>query len=153
MKKSDLNIMSDEEVYEYRKNLLKTEFTLDDFLSCEETCEILSNEHYWDYEKKCLPQIENFYEKTLFELRNKSSTTLYYDIHNDFAGELSGMVYKNIKKEYDLNIFYDCPDLANPLIGKANQPLSTKNIKKKVNIVNLSSNTNKKFDWESKTYK
>ena len=44
-------------------------------------------------------------------------------------------------------------DIANPLIGKANQPLSTKNIKKKVNIVNLSSNTNKKFDWESKTYK
>lgn len=153
MNEFDLNIMSDEEVYEYKKKILQTEFTLDDFLNCKDTCEILTNEHYWDYEKKCIPQLETFYEKTLFELRNKSSTPLYYDIHTEFAGELSFIVYKNIKKEYDLNIFYDCPDLANPLIDEATQLSSTKKIKKRVNIVNLSSNTNKKFDWGSKTYK
>lgn len=146
--------MSNEELYEYRRNLLKENTTLSDFLSCKETAAILYNEHLWNYKKNSMPRIEKFYNKTLSDLRSKSATPLYYDIRNEFSNDLGFIIYKNIKKEYDLDIFYDCPDLANLLIDTTNQPLST-NIKKKTIIIKPGSNSdaNKKFDWESKTYK
>ena len=145
--------MSDDEIYENRKKILKENLTLEDCLSCEETCNILCSEHLWEFEKNCLPKIEELYGKTRYEMRGKFATPLYYDIHDDFSGQLGIIIYKNIKKNYDLSIFYDCPDLANPLLDKTN------NILKQMTAPNQPQNkiikkmSTKKFDWSAKTYK
>ena len=148
-------IMSDDEFYEYRKNLLKENLTLEDCLSCEETCNILCSEHFWEFEKNCLPKIEELYGKTRNEMRGKFATPLYYDIHDDFSGQLGILVYKNIKKNYDLSIFHDCPDLANPIMDHTNKILKQMTVpnEQKNQLIKLKKMSTKKFDWSTKTYK
>ena len=148
-------IMSDDEFYEYRKNLLKENLTLEDCLSCEETSNILYSEHFWEFEKNCLPKIEELYGKTRDELRGKYATPLYYDIHDDFSGQLGIIVYKNIKKNYDLSIFHDCPDLANPIMDHTNKILKQMTVpnEQKNQLIKLKKMSTKKFDWSTKTYK
>ena len=53
---------------------------LEDFLNCQDTKQILINEHYNNFEKVLKPQLENLYEKYNFMYRNdideKRSTCL-----------------------------------------------------------------------------
>jgi len=147
-------IMSDDEFYEHRKKILKETLTLDDCLSCEETSNILYSEHLWEFERKCLPKIEDLYDRTRAEMHGKHATPLYYDIHDEFSGHLGMIVYKNIKKDYDLSLFYECPDLANPLLDNTTKMLrqTTNRCVQQPNKVIEKSDV-KKFDWATKTYK
>lgn len=57
------------------------------------------------------------------------------------------MIYDNIEKEYDLEIFYNNPELANPLLVQLDNELNRK--KEKVSNVKK---YNKTFDWKNKQY-
>ena len=89
------------------------------------------------------------------EMRGKFATPLYYDIHDDFSGQLGIIVYKNIKKNYDLSIFHDCPDLANPIMDNTNKILKQMTVpnEQKNQLIKLKKMSTKKFDWSTKTYK
>ncbi len=146
--------MSEDEFYEYRRNLIKETFTINDFLSCDITKNRLLNEFLFVFEKKCVPKIEDYYGGMLKELHGNFATPLYYDKDGDFSSELTGIIYQNLKKEYDISIFHDCPSLANPLIAQYEgiQKKRKDALKKKRN--NCSGiTTNKKFDWGTKTHK
>ena len=142
--------------YTYKKNLIKETFTEEDYLSCDKTREILENEFFWKWEKKGEPCIEEFYNGMRNEMQGRYATPLFYDTTGEFSSKLTGIVYKHLKREYDISIFHDCPDLAEPLVRKYDEIQENKKIKNKISHkrnegVNIK--VTKKFDWGTKTYK
>ena len=151
-----IEMMDDEEFYTYKKNLIKETFTEDDYLSCEKTRQILEDEFFWKWEKKGEPSIEEFYNGMRTEMQGRYATPLFYDTTGEFSSKLTGIVYKYLKREYDISIFHDCPGLAEPLVRKYDEIQENKKIKNKISHkVNEGVNikTSKKFDWGTKTYK
>ena len=144
--------MSEEEFYEYRKNLIKETFTVEDFLSCDTTRKRLYNEFFWEWDKDCAPKIENYYHGIREQIRGTFATPFFYDRHGDFASELKGIVFKYIKKDYDISIFHDCPTLAEPLIKQYEEIQEKRKdaLKKKRDVAAII--PNKEFNW-GKTHK
>ena len=89
-------------------------------------------------------------------MQGKYSTPLFYDIDGDFGVKLTGIVFSHLKKEYDISVFHDCPNLAEPLIQRYDEIQDKKKqaIKARRNQnTGIGIKTNKKFDWATKTYK
>jgi len=151
-----VEFMTDDELYEYRRKLIKDTFTEDDFLSCDKTRQILEDEFFWDWEKRGEPKVEQFYQGIRKEMQGKYSTPLFYDIDGEFGGKLTDIVFSHLKKEYDISVFHDCPDLAEPLIQRYDEIQEAKKeaLKARRNqSTGIGIKTNKKFDWATKTYK
>jgi|TARA_R110002074_G_scaffold23402_5_gene70944 hypothetical protein len=144
--------MSEEEFYEYRRNIAK-EFTEEDYLSCSITRERLQNEFIWEWEKNGVPKIENYYNGMRRQNHETFATPLFYDKDGSFSSELTGIVYTHLKKEYDLSIFHNCPKLADPLIKQYEEIQQKKKdlLKQKRKMGGVISD--KKFDWGAKTHK
>lgn len=146
----DYSLLTPEEIKNHRREkkieMLKEKFAEKDFLLCDKTRVILEEEHIEEFEKKCVPNIDNVYNYHHNTMHGLCATPLYYDIHNEFSAKLHGIVYNNIIKKYNLQTFYDNPDLANPLIAKTNAVLEST---KKSPIISV--DVNKKFDWGIKT--
>ena len=111
---------------------------------------------FWKWEKKGEPCIEEFYNGMRNEMQGRYATPLFYDTTGEFSSKLTGIVYKHLKREYDISIFHDCPDLAEPLVRKYDEIQENKKIKNKISHkrnegVNIK--VTKKFDWGTKTYK
>jgi len=142
--------MSEEEFYEYRRNLIKDTFTEKDFLSCEITRKRLFNEFFWKWDKNCAPKIENYYNGMREEVRGTFTTPFFYDRHGDFSSELNGIVFKYIKKEYDISIFQECPTLAEPLIKQYEEIQQKKKdelkVKREVAVIKST-----EFEWGKNT--
>ena len=60
------------------------------------------------------------------------STPLFYDTTGEFSSKLTGIVYKYLKREYDISIFHDCPSLADPLVRKYDEIQENKKTKSKI---------------------
>ena len=146
--------MSEDEFYEYQKNLVKETFTEEDFLSCSATRTRLQNEFIWEWEKNCVPKIENYYNGMRRQTHETFATPLFYDKDGSFSSELTGIVYKYLKKEYDISIFHDCPNLAVPLIKQYEEiQQKKKELLKQRQKISGGVISNKKFDWGDKTHK
>ena len=87
---------------------------LEDFLNCEDTKQILINEHYNNFEKKLKPQLENLYEKYNFMYRNDKLFGKDWD--NEEGNSFANLIYNYISVKYDLELFYECPALAIELL-------------------------------------
>ena len=151
-----VEFMNDDEFYEYRRKLIKETFTEEDFLSCDKTRQILEDEFFWDWEKRGEPKVEQFYQGMRKEMQGKYSTPLFYDIDGEFGVKLTGIVFSHLKKKYDISIFHDCPDLAEPLIRRYDEIQDMKKQAQKAyrnRNLGIGIKTNKKFDWATKTYK
>jgi hypothetical protein len=151
-----IEMMDDEEFYNYKKNLIKESFTEDDYLSCDKTRQILEDDFFWRWERKGEPCVEDFYNGIRKETQGKFSTPLFYDTTGEFSSKLTGIVYKYLKREYDISIFHDCPSLADPLVRKYDEIQENKKIRNTISHklnegVNIK--TTNKFDWSTKTYK
>ena len=111
---TDLSDIESEEVDDvgYLKKL-----SLDDFLACESTKNILIEEHYNNFERYLEKRLINIYETF-----NKQ----YQDVHCLFKNDLdaidshafASMIYSFISVNYDLELFYECPELAKDLLPK-----------------------------------
>ena len=146
--------MSEEEFYEHRRNTIKETFTEEDFLSCSTTRTRLQNEFMWEWEKNGVPKIENYYNGTRKQSRETFATPLFYDKDGSFSSELTGIVYKHLKQDYDISIFHDCPNLANPLIKQYEEiQQKKKDLLKQKRKINGGVMSDKKFDWGTKTHK
>jgi len=144
--------MTENEFYEYRRNLVKDTFTEEDFLSCNITRTRLENEFVWEWEKNCVPKIENYYNGMRKQIQETFATPLFYDRDGSFTSEITGIVFKHLKKDYDISIFHDCPTLADPLIKQYEEIQQKKKdaLKHKRDAAVIS---DKKFDWGTKTHK
>lgn len=146
--------MTEEEFYEHRRNLIKETFTEEDFMSCPTTRVRLQNEFIWEWEKTGVPKIENYYDGMRRQTHETFATPLFYDKDGDFSSELTGIVYKHLKKEYDISIFHDCPNLAEPLIKQYEEiQQKKKDILKQNRKIKVGVVADKKFDWGTKTHK
>jgi len=152
----NLDYMNDDEFYEYRRNLVKETFTEEDFLSCEKTRERLVAEFCWNWEKNGEPNVEKFYQGIRGEMQGKYATPLFYDVNGEFSSKLNCIIFKHLKRDYDITIFHDCPDLADPLIRQYESIQQAKKDARKFRKntkITTGNPTNKKFDWATKTYK
>lgn len=132
---------------------LKDVFTIDDFLSCEKTKYLLDEDYNWR-QQKFEEELYNFYTNEVTYCKEHLDP-YFSNIFCNF-NKLYNIVNKNIKKEYDLNIFYENTLLAQPLIDKFDDYNNQIKINKKKQIVenynNKCKNKGKKFNWNTKTH-
>ena len=80
------------------------------------------------------------------------ATPLFYDKDGSFSSELTSIVYKHLKKEYDISIFHDCPNLAEPLIKQYEEiQQNKKDLLKQKRKMSGGVISDKKFDWGKNT--
>lgn len=114
MNAGDENYDEDISYYSKKGEYLEDLFTLRDFLNNPTTRKILEDKQYNDFEKYIIPKIINIYED--FKDEYKDTRILHRDTRRMFLCDLISIVNKHIAKKYDLEIFYENPDLANDLI-------------------------------------
>lgn len=166
IKESDIEKMTEDELFEYKQSLIKETFTEDDFLQCDDTREILENEFLWKYQKNMEPLLEEFYLERRSDMYDNGATIFYYDVHADFFSELNHIIFRHLRKEYDFSLFSDNPNLANPVIAKyeavyMDEDKNTKKINNDLDVNNSKNYNNdnekqnniKSFDWATKKYK
>lgn len=112
----ELDNMEDLEFFSEQGEYLMTMYNLDDFLRCNATNKILQEEHNYSFEKYMEPKILNFYNIMKNETFIKNSNLFKKDKGGNASGELVSIIFNNLKKKYDLDIFYKNPELASPLI-------------------------------------
>lgn len=137
--------------------MLKKKFTLNDYLECPETREILEEQWFQTFSKQCEKRVWGFYEREQKEQQASSSSILFYDKYGSYAGHLSALIFPYIEPQYDLQIFYDFPYLAQPLIEalKDKARLEEEERKRLIreNYEKNVKNKGKTFNWATKSYK
>ena len=86
------------------------EVSLQEFLDCKETREILQNEAYWKFEKKTKGKIARIYE----DYNNIFGNEIIFkkDWKNEFGDLIADLCYEHTADDYDVTIFHHCPQLA-----------------------------------------
>ena len=110
----DSDYESDNEIsaLDYLKSL-----DLEDFLNCKKTHDIMVDEHFFKYEKILEPRLIDIYEK--FNEQHQDISCLFgKDLDATMSHAFASMIYDHIAINYDVSIFYDCPELASCLIKK-----------------------------------
>ena len=111
---TDLSDIESDEVddVEYLKKI-----SLDDFLGCESTRTILIEEHYNKFEKYLEKILINLYEK--YNIQYQDASCLFKnDLDAIDSHAFASMIYSFISVDYDLELFYQCPELAKDLLPK-----------------------------------
>ncbi len=104
--------------HERKVKILKEEYEMDDYLNNEETMSIMTFEHY----NKYVDNVGMLIEKYVKDYVKDNMIMGYLDNGGEkLVGEIMEMVYRYINKEYDLWIFYECPELATSLILKGDK--------------------------------
>lgn len=105
----------DLEIYSKQGEFLQEFYKLDDFLFNKETYSILEQDRIDRFEKDVEPKIK---EKFLEAFKKENETLSSMSIKNLGAasGEFVGILFQHLRKEYDLDIFYNNPELAQPLL-------------------------------------
>tara|TARA_Y100000741_G_C18255001_1_gene558635 strand:+ start:407 stop:775 length:369 start_codon:yes stop_codon:yes gene_type:complete len=98
---------------EYLEDLFK----LSDFLSEPTTRVILENNHNQLFEEHIEPNIKKIYELKKTEI-SENTRMLHRDNRGLFLTDLLKIIYNNVNKKYDLEIFYNNPELARHLVAK-----------------------------------
>ena len=152
------DIQTDSESDNEEVILLKERFTLDDFLMCPETRQILEEERYQKLGDTLYHDIEEFYEGVCQECGGGVASALYYDQEGmRFCGDLIGLVYQYLVPKYDIQIFYDQPKLAKPLSEGYEELLKQREEerlqKQRDDYQETNSHQGMKFNWASRTYK
>ena len=124
-------------------------------MSCEKTKNYLVDDFNDRWEKIGQPKIESFYNSVREEMQNCYATPLFYDTTGEFSVKLTNIIFKYLKKTYDISIFHDSPDLADSLLRQYEAIQEAKKINKNKQNKNKGTGIqkNKKFDWTTKTYK
>lgn len=100
------------------ENIIKT-ITKEEYLSNSKTRQILEDEFFFKYDKEISKKIEIIFNNLFDEF----SCSKFLSARNAKSHSLafSSLVYNHIIKDYDLSIFYDCPELAKELFKEKMQ--------------------------------
>lgn len=137
MPKRNLNLFTEENKVEYQVSDI---FTEEELLQDEKCNEILTNQHFFDFEYKLENKIHNLF---------KYYSNIY--CHEDFLWENNDnngekflpLIYKHIKKKYDFELLYENHEFTNHLFDEEkNTNKVIKKVSKKIIIKN-----NKKHVW------
>ena len=122
--------------------------TFKHFWDYKPTREILKNNLIQTYKDTAGVEIMKFYNSERHECEiNQGNIFGFKD--NSNGGILESLVFNHLRKEYDINFFYDNPDTARSCVSyyRDNQP------KKEKKVFKPPSKVFKKFDWATKTHK
>lgn len=97
---------------EYLKKL-----KLNDFISCNSTNTILIEEHYNKFETILEEKLINIYE-TYNKQYQDANCLFKNDLDAIDSHAFASMIYNFIAIDYNLDIFYQCPELAKDLLPK-----------------------------------
>uniref|UniRef100_A0A6C0KAR3 Uncharacterized protein n=1 Tax=viral metagenome TaxID=1070528 RepID=A0A6C0KAR3_9ZZZZ len=87
--------------------------SLEEFLNCKETREILVTEAYWKFEAKTKHKLAKIYED--YNTAFGNDTIFTKDWKNELGDLIADIIYDHTSDNFDLNIFYACPELAEPV--------------------------------------
>lgn len=121
-------------------------FDINDIMNNDKTRAILLNDHYFNYLRDVDDDIQITY--AYFKSANICEHFLDNDEFNLDGLFFVNLIYKYIRKDYNIDLFYDNLELAEPLFEKEKE-VKKKPLIKQNSIVNVS----KKFDWNTKTFK
>ena len=91
---------------------------LEDFLAFPKTRKILEVQNLDNFFENCEKDIKKYYSKVKKHCKEQMSSALRFDISSKGIGKITGLVYKYIDKDYNLEIFYENPELASSLLAK-----------------------------------
>ena len=142
---------SDEEEITFEE-YLKT-LTIEDFLAYPKTRQYLEEQHYLEFDYLPTEAINRCYS------RMKQNAVAYFpgvlelDYNAERGDSLAYLIFNNINMKADIEVFRECPALASG-INKYDPSNHVENItEKQTTKSELSSKSDKKFDWATKTYK
>ena len=121
-------------------------FDINDIMNNKQTRDIMMNDHYFNF----LHDLDDDIQTTYIYFKNANMCEHF--LNND-EFDLDGLffvnlIYKYIRKDYKIDLFYDNLELAEPLFKEEKEVKKKQKIKQN-SIVNVS----KKFDWNTKSYK
>ena len=96
-------------------NILKRDFTLNDFLN-DDICKDILDSNFNDKLEVLQDKIIYFYKK--YVEYNCDNIMLRKDRSHMMGYALLNIIYKYISKDYDITIFYENPNLVNHLLEK-----------------------------------
>ena len=138
---NDMEKIEEEEIY-LRENL-----TEEDFLNYEPTRDLLYRNFMETLERGLLKNVEIFYNAERKDMVNSISNMFYYDQAGSFISELNSIIYSHIKPEYDLELIYDNPHIARPLIKNYDDIMNRDNKKEIPKILIKKEDIKSDFDW------
>ena len=106
------NLSEDYLYYTKQGEKLKMVYKLSDFLNNPSTKQILEEEWMEQFRKEIEEPLSTIIESEKNEQENKGTLLFRKDRGGQFAGELLNELFYHIKPKYDLEIFYNNPNLA-----------------------------------------
>ena len=123
-------------------------FTLNDYMSCNATRDLLMTNWQEKFDDNLEKNIEDIFESHYQYLKDVMSNVLYRaDKHH--IHDLLSLVQHHLVKDYDTSIFYENPDLADPLISDFNRIEQERKDELKNRYSKAFSKANKEFDWNT----
>ena len=116
MNSNETNFNGDISYYSKKGEYLEDLFTLRDFLNNSTTRKILEDNQCENIEKNVIPKIKKIYD--IFKEQNKDTRILHRDTRSIFFNELIVIINRHITNKYNLEIFYENPDLADDLLNQ-----------------------------------
>lgn len=106
----------DSQVYSNVGLQVKATFTRDDFLSNPQTRAMLESDFYDRLTKRIEGELTDFYEQLRKHEHDVASGMLAYDGGGEGVAMLLYIITNNVKKDYRIEMFYERPELATPLL-------------------------------------
>jgi len=145
---------SDEEAHDVK--ILKQSFDLKDFLNFGPTRQILEQEYEWKFDCDCDDALDKFFRNEVNYCQASMSTLFNNEIDYEHMGIFKNLVFNNLMPNYDLEVFYNNPQLAKTMVQSYEERQIAKEKQRLAEIrknYENSKNAGKKFDWGTRTYK
>ena len=138
--------MEDEYITTKRNEI--ADFTLNDYMSCDVTRDLLMINWQEKFDDNLEKNVETIYKNYYDYLKDDMSNVLCRaDKHH--VHDLLSLVQHHLVRDYDTSIFYENPDLADPLISEFNSIEEERKEALKKRYSKAFSRANKEFDWNS----
>ena len=122
------------------------DLTLEDYMENSDTRDIITNQHYFDFEEKMFDILTTIYRRHAYLF---SDDSYLKDKDMIFDHLFFNFIYDHIYKDYN-NDFIDNNEMLQNIVLKTINIEKTKIANKNNNNLNVKT---KKFDWATKTYK
>lgn len=128
------------------------EATITDFINCPATNQILETEFYFKVENDLHDSIEGTYESFCKEKNDEGSNILSGDTEACKGSSLFSILYKHLEKEYDLDVFYNEPALAYPIVTQKEDAIKKEREEKLEELRSKSKAAKSNYDWNKKKF-
>ena len=141
-----------EDIYTSKGESLKQRFSLNDFLSCYETRNILENAFQEKFEENLEDSLRELYTKICDDHYNQCTGILANARDGTGCSKFVDIVWRHLEKEYDLEIFFQEPELAQPLLETIDDIKQEQALFKRKQLQEKFKKANTTFDWKNKRY-